>query len=133
MDTIPIEYQERIRALEERVAYLESFLPSRQGLEQEYNTLRLSPRELNELRESIVASCTPDGIWNRPISGQRGAYPNVLRRTAFGKADVASGKRRTNAVRPKLMLEKNKVCFFVLNDPLCYLLGQCSSCYTCVS
>ena len=92
------DQQEEIKRLKERVAFLEAQLPTEKMLKKEYSTLRLGSCELQLLRKDIINTCDKKAIWKGKISGDRGAYPNVLRRTAFGAADVARGLRKSNAV-----------------------------------
>lgn len=90
--------KEETEKLKERIAVLESSLPTKEMLKKEYAVLRLDKQSLSKMQHDIADACTPSGIWTRPISGSRGAYPTLLRRCAIGKEDMKSGKRACNAV-----------------------------------
>jgi hypothetical protein len=77
-----------------------ALLPLPEGvLEHEYIALRLTKSELGALDKDIAGDMDKDGLWTKPISGDRGAYPNVLRRTyQHAKREVLAKERKSAAV-----------------------------------
>lgn len=86
-------------ALEAELRELRRVLPNGDVLKNEYVALRLTAQELADFIYDIRRKCDDSGLWTASISGERGAYPNMLRRGAeHAVAELSRGERKNNAV-----------------------------------